>query len=157
MTRTRKFSTLLISAMALGAVVFSGGALSPNAPAAQAAQSQVSCNQQIITSYGQIPSKGTANTAANRNCIMGQGSQGNGVLALQLSEEYCYKLPTGSPPGKPDAKFGPVTRSSLVTIQGRITVTRDGVYGNNTHNKMQFWQRYQNGKHYCYVDPIKAS
>ena len=48
MTRIRKLSTMLISALALSAIILTGGALGPNTPAAKAAaQSGASCNQAI--------------------------------------------------------------------------------------------------------------
>ncbi|MDR1186582.1 MAG: peptidoglycan-binding protein [Bifidobacteriaceae bacterium] len=159
MTKTRKFSTLLISAMVLGAIVFAGGALSPNAPAAFAAQSNASCTTFIEpggASGIQIPTKGTANTAANRNCLLGQGNQGNAVLALQLAVNYCYGKSTNGI----DAIFGPGTKAGLKDVQGIIGTTKDGVYGNNTHNKIKFWAytTYKNGKAIvtCYADSTKV-
>ncbi|MDR2372857.1 MAG: peptidoglycan-binding protein [Bifidobacteriaceae bacterium] len=157
MIPVRRISITAASVVAVSCIAFGGQTLGPNVTKAEAAQSGASCNNQIITTSGQIPSKGSANTQANRNCLLAQGNYGTAVFALQLSIGYCYGLSTGSPPGRPDAIFGGVTKASLKTIQGRIGTGQDGVYGNNTHNKMQFWQRYQNGRHYCYLDPTKVS
>jgi peptidoglycan hydrolase-like protein with peptidoglycan-binding domain len=99
MKKTRKPATILASALTLSAIVFAGGALSPNAPAAEASQSTTTCSTYRIlnpTPYVHVATdkKGTTtwtyvypivpvSSAGSTNCLLKSPNTGAGVTALQ--------------------------------------------------------------------------
>ncbi|MDR1187121.1 MAG: peptidoglycan-binding protein [Bifidobacteriaceae bacterium] len=136
MTRIKKLSTMIVSALALAAIVFTGGALSPNAPAAQAATS-TNCNGR--TQYYRngvawspwVPtySKGSTLTGT---CILGNGNNSPAVWAVQKTASGYYGQGLG--PTGIDSSYGKYTIAAVKYIQGKVGVTQDGKYGPNTHN-----------------------
>ncbi|SDC23261.1 peptidoglycan-binding domain-containing protein [Actinokineospora iranica] len=70
----------------------------------------------------------------SKNCVLGVGNYGPAVRALQESLRYCYGQKIAI-----DGDFGRGTRSALITVQRRVKVTADGVYGPNTNKKMKWY------------------
>ena len=79
----------------------------------------------------------------NGNCMMGVGSQGNGVGKLQLAIHDCYPDLRGVM-GPIDKKYGPDTRDAVIFVQAIEGVKQDGIYGPKTKNAM-LWPGYRNG------------
>lgn len=146
---------MLILTLALSAIILTSGALSPDTPAAEAAQSSASCITDIEVGGNlgpQIPSKTKQVTAESRNCLLGYGNASQAVLALQLAVNYCYNTSTNGI----DGIFGNGTKSGVTTVQGKVGVKKDGIYGNNTHNAMRFWGYHDKYGHHCVFDSTKV-
>lgn len=68
------------------------------------------------------------------NCVLEQGTSGNGVRALQETLNKCYGRGLTV-----DGSFGPATYNALMYAQGRAGVAVDGVYGSNTRTSILWW------------------
>lgn len=88
------------------------------------------------TEYIRQPSIGTTGTT---HCIMNQGAQSNGVLALQNALVFCYGRNIAR-----DGIFGRQTRLALEYAQGQEQITVDGVYGPQTRDAI-FWPIFNTG------------
>ncbi|MBW8705482.1 Zinc D-Ala-D-Ala carboxypeptidase [Streptomyces sp. MBT84] len=72
----------------------------------------------------------------NVNCLMRRGNTGGGVHYLQevLRDQYGYNIAV-------DGDFGPATESALKSLQSRLHITADGVYGPQTRDSI-CWPLY---------------
>jgi peptidoglycan hydrolase-like protein with peptidoglycan-binding domain len=73
----------------------------------------------------QVPT--TASGNKDTDCILGRGSQGWGVVALQLALNSCANAGL-----KVDGVYGPATEAAVKWMQGTQGITTDGVYGPQT-------------------------
>jgi peptidoglycan hydrolase-like protein with peptidoglycan-binding domain len=72
-------------------------------------------------------------------CTLQIKSTGDGVKALQTAINACYKpvLKNGEPL-KVDGDFGPKTEAAFKSVQEKIGVPADGVYGLSVRAKLLF-------------------
>ncbi|MEV6321481.1 peptidoglycan-binding domain-containing protein [Nocardia sp. NPDC051787] len=68
---------------------------------------------------------------------MRSGDSGSGVIALQKALNKCYKAGLSE-----DGKFGPRTRSALMSAQKDAKTDPDGIFGPDTRAKME-WPFYK--------------
>jgi hypothetical protein len=146
MTKTRKLSTMFISAMVLGTIVFTGSAFSPNAPAAQAAGLPY-CTYSTYYTRSNIFVAGKYQTVGfhlpsasgfNRNCKNDTGNQNtlSAVIVIQNAANAFY----GKGLSK-DGKYGPNTAKAVKDIQiigGLPKSQQDSVYGPVTCSRTWF-------------------
>ncbi|MDR2564791.1 MAG: peptidoglycan-binding protein [Bifidobacteriaceae bacterium] len=154
MTRTKKLLSLLISTLALSAVVLTGGAIGPNTTTAQAAQTAAIpyCNGTVSyaysSSYKIVVPVSIVNSKASQYCQIGLNAQGSHVKAVQNGTLYCHHKSIG--PAGVDGIYGNDTRAGVKKVQADIGAGQDGWYGPETHNKgFKFYTS-------CKTDPVKA-
>lgn len=101
--------------------------------AAQAAAPQ--CNQGTWgrTSVSQYPYVYHPTYNGDLNCVLGQGSAGQAVSALQNSLNKCNGQNIAI-----DGIFGSGTRQAVKNVQQRYGLTQDGVYGRQTNLAMNW-------------------
>jgi peptidoglycan hydrolase-like protein with peptidoglycan-binding domain len=125
---------MIVSALALGATVFAGGALSPNTPTAEAA-SKGECAA-YVSAWGSknsfqvyMPSRmGWPGCTVSVN-----GLTNAGVGVLQQTLQTCYNQDI-----KWDNIFGPKTKAAVKNAQAKHSgLVQDGIYGPNTHNRIE--------------------
>ncbi|MDR0594990.1 MAG: peptidoglycan-binding protein [Bifidobacteriaceae bacterium] len=167
MTRIKKLSTMLIAALALSAIILTGGALGPNAPTAEAAATP-QCNgaHQIITytAGGNLVATNytvpvyKVGSSWSRTCLIGPNTaaQNEGVRQLQRSANLCYGRSL-----QVDGTWGPNTAAAIKHIQTQVGLTvsqRDGVYGPQTHNGSSGVSASTGMSHhlYCNRDSVNA-
>lgn len=75
------------------------------------------------------------NPAYNNNldCVLGQGSSGNAVRALQNALRKCNGQNITV-----DGNFGAGTRQAVINVQNAYGLTADGVYGRQTNLAMNW-------------------
>jgi peptidoglycan hydrolase-like protein with peptidoglycan-binding domain len=125
-------------AAALVAVMIAGTLVAtPASPAAAALPScsEVTLIPKTLSRWVELP---VAAPNGNWDCLLGEGNQGRGVRALQLTLNGCFGSGLFV-----DGVFGPRTRSALISAQAEVGATRDGVYGPQTrirfHEKKKWW------------------
>jgi hypothetical protein len=145
---------MLTAAAALGAVVVAGGALSPNAPAAEAATANVPCSTQTSSVsfpawWGSMKPMIPISSAGSTDCLLVSGNSGGGVTALQnglaftdyslraghKSYEYARIL-VGSDALEAnnwgiDGNFGDKTYRAVKRFQENKKLANDGKFGND--------------------------
>ncbi|WP_262848429.1 peptidoglycan-binding domain-containing protein [Mumia quercus] len=69
-------------------------------------------------------------------CVMKRGNRNNAVKYLQevMRDTYDYNIAV-------DGDFGPATQSALISLQRRLGITADGVYGPQTRDAI-CWPLY---------------
>jgi murein L,D-transpeptidase YcbB/YkuD len=81
------------------------------------------------------------NNSNKPNCLLEQGDAApNGIKVLQQSLVDCNGGYVGS--SGIDGVFGTKTKQAVIKLQKAKNLTQDGVYGNNTRNKMKFEVRH---------------
>ncbi|MGY4643270.1 peptidoglycan-binding domain-containing protein [Cellulomonas sp. URHB0016] len=84
--------------------------------------------------------------SGSTDCYLAQGNPyPRAVKALQRSLVYCNYQSLGSI----DGLFGAKTRAAVWSFQSDFGLATDGVYGNNTRNKMWFWSNEDDGWGFC--------
>lgn len=111
-------------------------------PAAAPVSATASCNADAYYYYKghrvRVPvhywlPQGETTTKTTTRCLMGVGSSGQGVEALQHTLNQCYDAGLAM-----DGIFGPRTRAALINAQRRAGTTPDGVYGPNTRDALRW-------------------
>jgi murein L,D-transpeptidase YcbB/YkuD len=133
-------TTMIVSALALGATVFAGGALSPNTPTAEAASYPNCVKTVFVTIRSGAATYGTDAPAASSgsiNCILSNGNNSSAVTAVQKTMNLAAN---GSQGLKVDGIWGANTTAAMKRVQTRAGAKPvDGVYGPVTREKM-VWQ-----------------
>ncbi|MDR0592428.1 MAG: peptidoglycan-binding protein [Bifidobacteriaceae bacterium] len=151
MTRIKRLSTMLFSALALSALSLVGGVLTDAVPPAQAAGIP-HCNGTVSYTYSSsykitVPVS-IANSRASQYCQIGLWAQGPHVAAVQNGVKTCHKKSIG--PSGVDGIYGNDTRAGVKKVQADIGASQDGWYGPETHNKgFKFYSS-------CKTDPVRA-
>lgn len=70
-------------------------------------------------------------------CSLREGDSGSGVIALQQALNKCYNAGLST-----DGKFGPKTRSALISAQKNAGTGADGIFGPDTRAKLE-WPFYK--------------
>jgi murein L,D-transpeptidase YcbB/YkuD len=131
----RKKTALLLAGLLLGAGAAAGPAAAvqaeaPVTPAAASCAGATKLNHQGSYFYYR-PS--TAPASGNYNCILGLGSSGSGVVALQQAANLCYGQGLTV-----DGEYGPRTRDAVRNIQRFHGISADGVFGPVTNLHMAY-------------------
>ncbi len=87
------------------------------------------------------------------NCLLGPGSSGSAVKALQHALARCHKVNLGA--GGVDGIYGERTRAGVLAVQRAAGIAQDGVYGLQTQRSM-LWDFQGGGQRFCgniYVNP----
>ena len=134
MTKTR--ITTLIRTLGGVAVVMAFLAL-PMVTGQSVAHAQASCGgttDHVSANFdAAIPS--TSNNSGNFDCIDGIGNSGAAVKQIQTSLNHCYGQNLTV-----DGIYGTLTSNAMKVAQGRLGVTKDGVYGPQTRSHgFLFW------------------
>ncbi|WP_306459715.1 peptidoglycan-binding protein [Streptomyces sp. Ag109_G2-15] len=108
-----------------------------NAPSAGAADGWCSTTTSVWEDSGRFIQPATS--SGSTSCIMGRGSSGSAVAELQRALVNCHELDTGGI----DGVYGAQTESAVRSIQTRIGLKPDGIYGPDTRLHV-FWQYYWN-------------
>jgi hypothetical protein len=126
---------MFISALALSATILTGGALSPNASAADAAGYPYCTNSRTVSAKsgrdGRIYSWYTPATSSNNmECIASSaqaGTYGASTFRIQYAAKVLHRQSLVA-----DGYYGPITASAVRSIQaaaGFSSKDRDGIYG----------------------------
>ncbi|MDR3107226.1 MAG: hypothetical protein LBU05_03375, partial [Bifidobacteriaceae bacterium] len=134
MTRIKKFSTMLISALALSALLFGGSAVSAKVPAANAAVTKICSKAVLVNLYV----KGTRTVIGNvgapvasdgdRNCYNRLGDRSGAVTTINDALNggiYNYWL-NFTINMKDPSYYGPSTVYAVKVIQGSNRLAQDG-------------------------------
>lgn len=120
-TRRARLAALVVGALAVptGLVVSTAGTASAATP---------TCNNAKVYYGGYVPYYSGTGTV---DCNMVQGTNSQGVWALQHSMNLCYHENLVL-----DGDFGPATKAALIRTQQKAGTYADGVYGPNTRKAM---------------------
>ncbi|MFE5946459.1 peptidoglycan-binding protein [Streptomyces sp. NPDC056480] len=104
------------------------------APTASAADGW--CSRTVEVTRNGYRAAVPATAGGSTSCVMGRGSSGSQVEALQFALSICNDLYLSS-----DGSYGPQTEAAVRTVQSRNNLSADGVYGPNTRNATS-WRWY---------------
>lgn len=156
MSRTRiRRSVLAVAGITTGVTSLAVAPAVPSAAEAVEAQPSGTAQEAGTASHGtcfgvtEVSQSGgrrvvlptTSNNSGNGHCIMSQGlgvGGFNGAVArLQLAIDVCYPGLRGIL-GPIDGQYGSRTRDAVIWVQAIEGASRDGVYGPETKNKMEW-------------------
>lgn len=120
---------------ALGAAAAVFGGMVSIAPTASAADGW--CTTTVGVDRGGYHTLVPATSSGSTSCLMGKGSSGEAVEALQLALVICHGLDTGGI----DGVYGGQTVAAVRTLQSQTGLYPDGVYGPDTRGKVS-WRWY---------------
>ncbi|MGW0903232.1 peptidoglycan-binding domain-containing protein [Streptomyces sp. NPDC002853] len=122
-----------------GSLALGAGVMLASAESAPAA-SYPTCNAQKVvrTSGLRFTYQPYYTGTGSRNCVMGYGAQSNGVYALQIAIDTCYRNLSR------DGIYGSQTRDAVRAVQAAEDVGVDGEYGPVTRKAMK-WPVYEGG------------
>lgn len=122
---TRAMSGVFAAAVAAAVLVAPG--------AAQAAAPQCNQGSWWNTNVSGYPYVYNPTYNNNLDCVLGQGSAGNAVIALQNALRKCNGQNIAV-----DGNFGAGTRQAVINVQRAYGLTADGVYGRQTNLAMNW-------------------
>ncbi|MFZ4138501.1 peptidoglycan-binding domain-containing protein [Streptomyces koyangensis] len=154
--RVRGWAVAGVSALLLA------GAATAAGPAAAAAGEQeqeglgvaaASCTKTKKVYWGTPAASLPVSSGGSVNCLLGPGSSGSAVKALQHALARCHKVNLGA--GGVDGIYGERTRAGVLAVQRAAGIAQDGVYGLQTQQSMN-WDFQGGGQRFCgniYVTP----
>ncbi|SCF56944.1 peptidoglycan-binding protein [Streptomyces sp. Ncost-T10-10d] len=122
---------------ALTTLAAAAGGILVGAPAASAADGY--CTTSSGVTQGAYWTSVPTTSGGSTSCVMGPGSSGAGVDALQAALILCYGMDVG---GR-DGVYGAKTEAAVRSLQRATGQTADGIYGPNTRNVVE-WRWYTN-------------
>ncbi|MFE4590090.1 peptidoglycan-binding domain-containing protein [Streptomyces laurentii] len=117
---------------ALTTLAAAAGGILAGAPAASAADGY--CTTSSGISRGAYWVVVPTTSGGSTSCVMGSGSSGEAVDALQAALILCYGMDVG---GR-DGVYGAKTEAAVRSLQRATGQTADGVYGPNTRNVVEW-------------------
>ncbi|PKR45292.1 hypothetical protein CWE27_09770 [Streptomyces sp. EAG2] len=112
-----------------------------------------SCTKTKKVYWGTPAASLPVSSGGSVNCLLGPGSSGSAVKALQHALARCHKVNLGA--GGVDGIYGERTRAGVLALQRAAGIAQDGVYGLQTQQSMN-WDFQGGGQRFCgniYVTP----
>lgn len=148
--RARGWAVAGVSALLMAGVATAGPAVAAQAGAGIAA---AGCAKTKKVYWGTPAASLPVSSGGSVNCVLGPGSSGSAVKALQHALARCHKVNLGS--GGVDGIYGERTWAGVLAVQRAAGIAQDGVYGLQTQRSM-LWDFQGGGQRFCgniYVSP----
>ncbi|MET7509190.1 peptidoglycan-binding domain-containing protein [Streptomyces albidoflavus] len=152
--RVRGWAVAGVSALLLaGAAAAAGPAVADAGERDGVGVAAASCTKTKKVHWGTPAASLPVSSGGSVNCLLGPGSSGSAVKALQHALARCHKVNLGA--GGVDGIYGERTRAGVLAVQRAAGIAQDGVYGLQTQRSM-LWDFQGGGQRFCgniYVNP----
>ncbi|MEY6566945.1 peptidoglycan-binding domain-containing protein [Streptomyces albidoflavus] len=152
--RVRGWAVAGVSALMLaGAATAAGPAVADAGERDGVGVAAASCTKTKKVHWGTPAASLPVSSGGSVNCLLGPGSSGSAVKALQHALARCHKVNLGA--GGVDGIYGERTRAGVLAVQRAAGIAQDGVYGLQTQRSM-LWDFQGGGQRFCgniYVNP----
>lgn len=152
--RVRGWAVAGVSALLLaGAATAAGPAVADAGERDGVGVAAASCTKTKKVHWGTPAASLPVSSGGSVNCLLGPGSSGSAVKALQHALARCHKVNLGA--GGVDGIYGERTRAGVLAVQRAAGIAQDGVYGLQTQ-RSTLWDFQGGGQRFCgniYVNP----